>query len=441
MNNVHYTMFIDNENHKYIMARVSKFVLKQIITEQKHLGAIDDMIGRTAMAKVKEYLDLPQAVIIAGIRRCGKSILLQQIIAELPGGGYYFNFEDERLIHFRAEDFNDLLEVLMEVFGPKKFFFFDEIQNVPGWERFVRRLQDKGNKFFITGSNASLLSRELGTRLTGRYVDCALYPFSFVEFLRWKKYERTENDMWQTEKRAQVKVLFNEYFSVGGMPEYLRFGSDEALKKVYESIIYRDIITRYELKDEKALRELCVYLFSNLAVPFTFSAVKEMLRLGSMNTVKSYIQYLENSFLFFTVNKFNFAYRKQILSAKKIYCIDNAMARVIGFSFSENKGRLLENMVFLELKRRGLDVFYFSDKDGREADFVARQNNKTAGIIQVCWSMEDQKTRDREVAGLNSAMLALGVKNALILTDNEEEQIKVAGGTIQVLPVFQWLLE
>ena len=421
------------------MNKIEKNTLKQIIVDQHSQFSNEKVITRTALLEMKKFLPLPHVVIIAGISRCGKSTLLQQIMIDLKDKFYYFNFEDERLINFKTENFNDLYEVLLELYGDKKIFFFDEIQNIPEWERFVRRLQDKKIKFFITGSNASLLSRELGTRLTGRYVDYTLYPFSFTEFLILKKIDFTKTDLLDTAKRSTIKSFFNEFFISGGMPEYLIFGSEESLKKVYESIIYRDIITRYELKDEKALRELCVYLFSNIAVPFSFTSIKKMLRLGSMNTVKSYIQYLENSFLFFTVNKFNFSYRKQILSPKKIYCIDNALARSLGFSFSGNQGRMLENTVFLELKRRGFDIFYYLSKNGKELDFVVKKENKLS-LYQVCWSMENDSTKEREMEGVKTAMAELKISVGYILTDNEEDEIDFDGGKIIILPVYKWLL-
>lgn len=421
------------------MPEINKHELKQIIAEQEDMRE-DKTVERAALETIRGYLNLPQAVIIAGIRRSGKSTLLRQIMADLKGKYYYFNFEDERLINFKAKNFNDLYEALMEMHGDKEIFFFDEIQNIVGWERFVRRLQDKGKKFFITGSNATLLSHELGTRLTGRYVDYVLYPFSFAEFLRWRGDKFVQNDFLHSARRVEIKRLFNDYFLSGGMPEYVRFGSNEALKNVYESIIYRDIMTRYELKDEIALRQLCVYLFSNLSVPFSYRALQEMLRLGSMNTAKSYIQYLENSFLFFTVNKFDFSYRKQILSPKKAYCIDIALARVLGFSFSENKGRLLENIVFLELKRRGFDVFYYLNKTGKEVDFISRKDNKVNGAIQVCWSLTDEKTREREIGNLLEALAELKLKEGFILTEDEEDEIKIKGVKINILPVYKWLL-
>lgn len=422
------------------MEKIEKNTLKQIAVEQQNQFGSEQGIERSALAQMKKYLSLPQVVIVAGIRRCGKSTLLRQVMSNLSDRFYYFNFEDERLINFKAENFNDLYEVLLELYGEKQIFFFDEIQNVSGWERFVRRLQDKKIKFFITGSNASLLSHELGTRLTGRFVDYTLYPFSFVEFLLWKNFKFKGDDFLNTTNRAEIKKYFNEYFVLGGMPEYLTFGSDEALKKVYESIIYRDIMTRYDLKDEKALRELCVYLFSNVSVPFSFSAIQKMLGLGSMNTAKSYLQYLENSFLFFIVNKFNFSYRKQILSPKKVYCIDNALIKALGFSFSGNQGRMLENIVFLELKRRGFEVFYYLSKNNKEVDFVARKDNKL-NLFQVCFNMENADTKKREVESLKVAMLELKKNIGYILTDNEEYEISFENGKIVVLPAYKWLLE
>lgn len=423
------------------MTKITKNTIKQIVVEQQKVVEKENGVERAALTDMQNYLHLPQAVIITGMRRSGKSTLLRQIMSGLADDFYYFNFEDERLINFRAEDFNDLYECLLETRGQHKLFFFDEIQNVSGWERFVRRLQDSGNKFYITGSNATLLSRELGTRLTGRYLDYTLYPFSFVEFLRWKNFTFKADDLLDTMVRVELKKYFVEYFENGGMPEYLRFQSEESLKKVYESIIYRDIMTRYDLKDENALRELCVYLFSNLTVPFSYTAIKKMLHLGSVNTAKSYIQYLENTFLFFTVNKFQFSYRKQISSPKKVYCIDNSFARLLGFSFSGNRGRLMENLVFLELKRRNFEVFYFSDKNDREVDFVLRKDNRVKGLVQVCWDLSNLATKKREVDALSAAMAELKIKTGLILTMDDEDEIKFPGGKITVTPVYKWLLE
>ena len=420
---------------------MEKNVLKEIIVEQQNgLARVNKTVPREVLPLVLTYVPISHAVIIAGIRRAGKSVLIQQIMPHIDGGYYYFNFEDERLVNFTVADFNSLYEVFVELYGPRKTFFFDEIQNVPGWERFVRRMQDSGHKFFITGSNATLLSRELGTKLTGRYVSVELYPFSFGEYLAFHDVAVAKGDVLKTPRRAMIKQLFNRFFTEGGMPEYVTSVTNEALSKVYESILYRDIITRYELKDERPMRELCLYLFSNIGALFSYSNLKNILGLGSVNTIKSYLRYLENSFLFFGIRCYQPSVKKQIVTPKKIFCIDNAMARVAGFSFSENKGHFLENIVFLELQRQGRDIFYYRTHTGAEVDFIIRRGERVEQALQVTWSLAGT-SRDREVTAMVAALEELSLGQGLILTDNEDEEIIVGNKKIIVQPVFRWLLE
>lgn len=418
-------------------------LLKEIVIEQqKVLETRPVGIERNGLEQLKEYFTLPHVVIIAGIRRAGKSTLLSQIQHSLqPNGAYYFNFEDERLLDFQVADFNRLYEVLLELYGERKIFFFDEIQNVQGWERFVRRMNDRGFKFFITGSNASLLSRELGTKLTGRHVSYTLYPFSFQEYLLFQGYQLQKKDMLETTKRAVIKKHFIEYIQQGGMPEYLTYHNPESVQEVYNNILYRDIIVRYGITETKSLRELSLYLLSNIGVPFSFNGLKKVLGLGSMNTVKSYIEYLENSFLFFTLNLYQDSVKRQIIAPKKVYSIDTAFIDIMGFRFSENQGRLLENIVFLELLRRGGDIYYYKTEQKGEVDFLIRQNKKQTAIIQVSWRIEDEKTKQREVQNLIAAMDELHLERSLLLTYDTSETIKVEKKTITVQPVYQWLVE
>src|SRR3990167_4887378 len=227
---------------------MQKSFLKEIVIEQeKDRQGIDTGIPRKALGVVSRHASLPHAVIVSGVRRSGKSTLLNQIIKNFyPQGVYYLNFEDERLVDFGVEDFNHLYEVFLELYGDKKVFFFDEIQNVPQWEVFVRRMQGKGCKFFITGSNASLLSKELGTKLSGRNVCIELFPFSFTEYLSFKGFQLSKNGLSLTTERADRKKHFAEYLKHGGMPEYLKYQDQTLLKRVYEDILYRDIVARSE---------------------------------------------------------------------------------------------------------------------------------------------------------------------------------------------------
>ena len=422
---------------------MQKSLLKDIILEQeKNRQTVDLGIKRSALDIVLKQISLSHAVVISGIRRSGKSTLLNQIISNCyEKGVYYLNFEDERLVDFAVADFNNLYETFLELYGERKVFFFDEIQNVPKWEIFVRRMQDKGCKFFITGSNASLLSKELGTKLTGRCVSIELYPFSFVEFLSFKGYNLQKNALSYTAERAAIKKHFAEYLKHGGMPEYLKYKDPTLLKRVYEDILYRDIVARYDIKQVKVLRGLGLYLLSNIGGLFSYNNLKKVLGVGSMNTIKSYADFLENSFLIFLINRFSYSLKQQFVANKKIYCIDNGLADSVAFQFSKNKGKFLENLVFLELKRRYPEIYYYKTANNLEVDFLVKSGRKDIVLIQVADNLDSEKTKQRETGALTRAMDELKLKSALILTEDSEEEIKLNGKDIIVQPIYKWLLE
>lgn len=418
---------------------MDKNLLKEIILEQKnHIESISLGIERKDLKQIKKYFKLPHVIAIAGLRRVGKSTLLAQIMRNFyKNKCYYFNFEDERLLNFTSQDFNLLYETLIELFGEKKVFFLDEIQNIKGWENFVRRMQDKKFKFFVTGSNASLLSKELGTKLTGRFISYNLYPFDFKEYLDFKKIKLAKNWLYTTRQRAEIKNLFNQYLKQGGMPEYLKYKEKEILKKVYEDILYRDIVARYDIKQTKSLRELALYFSSNLSNLFSYNNLKKFLKLGSANTVKKFVDYLENSFLFFTTNLFAYSLKKQVVHSKKIYCIDNGLANAVAFKFSENRGYFLENLVFLELKRRQEEIYYYKTENNLETDFVLRKGRKIYQAIQVTQDVDKQ----REINSLLKTLNELKLKQGLILTEDQEDSLKINNKQIIIKPIYKWLLE
>ena len=422
---------------------MQKAILKEVILEQeKDRQNVDASIPRTVLDKALKYASLPHAVVVSGIRRCGKSTLLRQVLNQhYKTGVYSLNFEDERLMDFTSEDFNSLYEIFLELYGEKKVFFFDEIQNVPKWEAFVNRMQVKGCKFFLTGSNASLLSRELGTKLTGRNVNIELFPFSFAEFLTFKGFQLSPNAMSLTSERATIKKHFAEYLRHGGMPEYLRYQELDLLKRVYEDILYRDIVARYGIKRVKPLRELGLYLLSNVGTTFSYNNLKKVLDVRSMNTIKSYADFLENSYLIFLVRKFSYSMKEQLASLKKVYCIDNGLADSVAFQFSKNKGKFLENLVFLELRRKFSEIYYYKTANGLEVDFLTKSGRKDMTLIQVADNLDNEKIRQREVNALLKAMNELKLKSSLILTEDTEEEISQEGKIIVVKPVYKWLLE
>ena len=411
--------------------------LKEIIIDQNGRQEQKGLIDRELFSKVESYIKNDFVIIISGIRRSGKSILLNQIRKKHEG--YYLNFDDERLINFKIEDFKVLEELFIELYGEKRIFYFDEVQNIPMWERFVRRLHDERKKVFITGSNASILSKELGTHLTGRYLMLQMFPFSFKEFLSLKKFELNKNSIYLTKSRAEIRKYFEDYFINGGFPEYIRESNPEYLKILYENIVYRDILVRYKISSEKNLKELVYLAVNSISKEISFNSLKKILGFGSSTTVKNYFDYFENSFLIFLISKFDYSLRKQIYYNKKVYCIDNGLAKYIGFRVTPDKGKLLENMVFIELKRRGKELYYYSDK--RECDFVVKHiTSSIKEAIQVCYDLT-RENREREVEGLVETMKKFKLKEGLILTYDQEDEFKIEEKKITIKPAWKWLLE
>ena len=268
--------------------------------------------------------------VVTGVRRCGKSTLLKQAFFD---DCYYVNFDDERFIEFQVEDFSKLYELLHELFGSKNLFVFDEVQNIMGWERFVRRLNNEKNKIFVTGSNANMLSRELGTHLTGRTIVIELYPFSFREYLLFKGKNVNIQHML-AEDKAAIKRNFNKYIETGGFPEYIRTEKNEYLQSLYNNIIFRDIVSRYKIRAERELREIMYHAVSNLAKEISFNNLRKLSGLSNTSTVSDFFYYFENSFLLFLVYRFDRSLKKQINNPKKVYCIDIGIAYHLGFRAS-----------------------------------------------------------------------------------------------------------
>lgn len=411
--------------------------IKQIIIEQNIIKKSGDIIPRELTAKISEFEKTSFIIIISGIRRSGKSTLLQQMRTDVQDNSYYVNFDDERFVHFNVDDFQILYELLIEIFGNRKIFLFDEIQNIKNWERFVRRLHDMEKKIYVTGSNASMLSRELGTHLTGRHISFSLYPFSFKEFLLFKHQIPGKLDMLTTEKKSILRKFFNEYLEKGGFPEYLQTEKEEYLKSLYENILYRDIITRYNLSNEKTIKEIIYYAVSNIGKEISFNSLRKLTNLTSATTVREYFEYLENSYMAFLISRYNPSLKKQIYYNKKAYFIDTAMAKLLGFRTSDDLGRMLENVVFLHLKRLDKEVYFHKEK--YECDFVIRKENTIVEAIQVTHSLKDNK--EREINGLLEALDIYKLKEGLLLTADQEEEIIEKNRKIVVKPIWKWLLE
>ena len=401
---------------------LTKDTLVEIAAKQrKNILNTVKLIPRELIRQIN--IDTNHAVIISGIRRCGKSTLLNVLMQRFKACNY-FNFEDPRLSEFKVHDFEKLTLALKELNG-SEVYFFDEIQNVPQWETYIRSLLDQKKKVFLTGSNASLLSRELGTKLTGRNLRYELYPFSFTEYCLFKEKKPDHN-------------VFLDYFNKGGFPEYIRYNEQKILQDIYLDILYRDIISRHKLKNEKSLKEVANFLISNAGKEFSYNSLKKIFSLGTATTPINYVSYLEDSYLLFVISKFDFSLKKQAVNPKKAYVIDNALGDTVASKFTKDQGRMLENIVFLELKKRHETVFYFKRKG--ECDFITKDKNAVSAVYQVCYELTPDNL-DRELGGLIEAVKETKVKTFLILTMNQEDWFEKDGLKIKALPVWKWLLD
>ena len=409
------------------LANLEKVILDQAKKfEEKENGIIRDI-------DFDKYLNSRQITVISGVRRSGKSTLLKQFSRHFPKF-YYFNFDDERLVDFKVSDFQTLMIAFQKAY-PAKVILLDEIQNVPMWERFVRRIYEEDYKIFITGSNANLLGSELATHLTGRYLKLELFPFSFAEFLKFRKLNYKHLD---SETEAVILKSFDLYLSDGGFPEYIKTGNKAIISQVYEDIIYRDLLTRFKIREVKNFKLLVNYAFTNFTRELSYNALKNTLGFKSATTVKNFLEFTKESYLIFELYKFDYSLKKQYISNKKIYVIDNGLRNATAFSFSEDRGKLLENLVFLEFLRRGKEIYYY--KDVKECDFLVKEKNKITEACQVTCLL-DKTNEKRELPGLLDAMERFKLKQGMVITENQEETRKIGGKAIKVVSAWKWLLQ
>lgn len=416
---------------------MEKNKLKEVLQDQQELfDKIDDLIEREIT--LDSYMKGNETVIITGIRRCGKSSLLKIISKKFKEKFVYLNFDDIRLTDFKIENFEDIEEIVSEIYGIKTnvVYLLDEIQNVSFWERWVNNLYAKKIKVFVTGSNSSLLSSEISTFLTGRNKVIKLYPFSFKELLSFKKIKL---DYKTVDERRTISQSFNEYFEKGGFPLVIRNDDLTLSKQYFEDILNKDIIKRYNIKKVKELNDLILYLFSNVSKTYSYSTLKQVSSIKSLSMIKNYIEYLKNVFVASTINKFDYSIKKQKVSSSKFYVLDNSFLKTVAFNFSENAGKRLENLVFIELLRRGFDIYYSANKN--ECDFVIKEGLKITKAIQVCLVLDNPVTKKREVDGLIESLKEYNLKEGLILTLDKEEEFTSGDKKMIVKPVWKWLLE
>jgi hypothetical protein len=365
---------------------------------------------------------------------------------------FYLNFEDERLISFSVSDFEPLYESFIEMNNPDgcKYIFLDEIQNVAGWEKWLNRLYEfEDAKIFVTGSNTSLLSSETATALTGRNRQVILWPFSFREFLNLRGCSYDEKSLYHREKKTGIKRLFREYFEIGGFPEVVKTSDVTLLEQYYRDILYRAVFSRYSARNVREIKELSLYLASNPSTIQSYKNLSAMIGVQSVNTVKNYLTILNDVFLYFFTDLFDFSIKRQIYNPSKSYVVDIGLAGAVSFKFSENLGHLYENLVFLELKRRHKEIYYGKSRKGREVDFILKQGMRITDVIQVCLSLADSKTLDREIRAMMEVCGEIEQYKAsdsspqiemTIITDDEERLIETDRGPARVVPLWKWLI-
>ncbi|MBI2148048.1 ATP-binding protein [Candidatus Woesearchaeota archaeon] len=411
-----------------------------LFEQQREFQKKREFIDRTQKNKIIELLKLKLPIVITGVRRCGKSTLIYILKKHLQlkeKEWLYLNFNDERLSQFSIEDFQKIIDYLNEKdYEEKCFLFIDEIQEVGKWEKWIDRIKEK-YQIIITGSNSKLLSKEISTILTGRSINVSLYPFSFMEFINAKNILLKN---WEIDLKLQAKIRkeFSLFMLSGGIPKRVTDNDDKILQENYENILYRDIIKRFNANLEKTIKEISVYMLSNISKELSLRSLSKTVEVKNLSTLKSILDTFEKAFVIFFINKFDYSIRKQIKNPKKIYCIDNGFIAQGGFRFSDDDGKLLENLVFIELKRiYNNEIYYFSEKN--ECDFILRTGNKVIKAIQVCYDLNNEN-KEREINGLLEAINKFGLNEGLILTFDKEEEIKIGNKKIKIKPAWKWLL-
>jgi uncharacterized protein len=361
------------------------------------------------------------ATIITGLRRCGKSTLLLQLMKQKFQKAIYLNFEDIRFIGFESADFSRLYSEIQ--LRSVRVIFLDEIQLIAKWEIFVNQLLREGFSVFVTGSNASLLSKELGTHLTGRQLSMELFPFSYQEFIAFTK-------------RVASAESLEAYLKIGGIPEFVKTENELIIISLLDDILVKDIAIRHGIRDVVSLKQLALYLLSNIGVPTSANKLSGMFGIKSVATILDFFSFFQDAYLMDFVPQFSYSLKAQNRNPKKVYAMDMGLVTAISTSFSENLGRKLENLIYLHLRRHYTSIHYFSDKG--ECDFVVSQKGKVTHAIQVCYHISDENFA-REYAGLIHAMDFFNLDYGVIVTENQRDRFEEKGKVIELVSAFEYL--
>jgi len=401
-----------------------------------------EYITRIGDSEKNEYLKTPLIKLITGPRRAGKSVMALQILSNQNFA--YLNFDDDQLLKYFDEDL--VIQALHDVYFGFNYLLLDEIQNLPQWELWVNKMHRRGFNLIITGSNSKLLSHELGTALTGRYVPITVLPFGFHEILLAANQTIHNTESLTPQKTGSIQGILNNYLINGGFPETVL--NPDILKNylstLFDSILLKDILKRFRVRQTQQLYDLANYLLANYTNPLSFNQLKDTLDFNSVATAQKFSGYLEETFIFQRITRYHHKLKQQQKSLHKNYIIDNGFIKARAFELSPNYGRLLENLVFVELLRRGyrpgLDIFYYRTRNNREIDFLIRKGHKIEQLIQVCFDVEQPQVNKRETSALVEAAKELNCNNLLIVSWNKEEINEKEQYVIKLVPAHKWLL-
>ena len=421
--------------------------LKAVITDQRN--DIQTLLGQGYIIERERMQHLHDAggssliKVVTGVRRAGKSVFALQMLRDRVFA--YLNFDDERLAGMKTSDLDAMLGAFYELQGEFDSMLLDEVQNVAGWELFVNRLQRSGKNVTVTGSNAGLLGGELATHLTGRHIPIAIYPFSFREFLQFRRIAVKKEEVYGTKMDGLMRSSLNEYMKLGGFPEVVRGAPKDYLRTLYASIITRDVVARYGIRSAMAVKEIANYLVSNYSRLMSYNRLRHVAGLQSTHTAKNYVEHLREAYLFLLLDKFSPKYREVVRSPKKVYVIDPGLIHAVEFGTSDNLGLLMENVVAMEFLRRNSiapqnELYYWRDYQEHEIDFVLKSGPNITELIQVTYAVARDEIDQREITSLTKGAEMLKCKRLWLLTWGYRGELRNDGMNIRCVPLWEWLL-
>ncbi len=414
--------------------------LKEVISKQsqeKEFLSRLEYVERTQATKYSEWMSSSLIKVVLGPRRAGKSVFSLMLLKGKPF--LYFNFDDPALVGEKLGLY-ELVDELHKFYGDTKFVLFDEIQNLKGWELFANRLHRQGYNLVLTGSNANLLSMELATHLTGRHLPIEILPFDFQEFLKAKNFS-------QFDQKSELLKLLEQYMTFGGFPEVVIKNQHPRgyLDVLFDALLFKDVVKRHKIRFSEQIDQLGSYLINNISNQYSFRKLANVLKFKSDVTLERYLKYLEEAYVVFSLSGFSAKAGERLRSPKKVYTVDNGFIASKAVQHSPDNGKLMENLVFTELVKRGFEpnreLFYYKTRNSKEVDFAIRNGYETSELLQVCYDLRNSDVEQRETKALIEAGEELKVSKLTVLTWDEERETEKDGKTIKFKPLWKWLVE